>query len=58
MPKGLYRHLISAVDAEGKAVPVEGRASLTVSGVRMEEGQAKLLVGDLAVDPSAIVELR
>jgi flagellar basal-body rod modification protein FlgD len=58
MPKGLYRYLISAVDADGKAVPVEGRASLTVSGVRMEEGQAKLLVGDLAVDPSAIVELR
>jgi len=58
MPKGLYRHLISAVDAEGKPVPVEGRASLTVSGVRMEEGQAKLLVGDLAIEPSTIVELR
>jgi flagellar basal-body rod modification protein FlgD len=37
---------------------VEGRASLTVSGVRMEEGRAKLLVGDLAIAPSAIVELR
>jgi flagellar basal-body rod modification protein FlgD len=58
MPKGLYRYLISAVDAEGKTVPVEGRASLTVSGVRMEEGQAKLLVGDLAIDPSSIIELR
>ena len=58
MPKGLYRYLISARDAEGKVVPVEGRASLTVSGVRMEEGQAKLLVGDLAIAPSAIVELR
>lgn len=58
MPKGLYRYLISALDADGKAVPVEGRASLTVSGVRMEEGQAKLLVGHLAIDPSAIVELR
>lgn len=58
MPKGLYRYVISALDAEGKAVPVEGRASLTVAGVRMEEGQAKLLVGDLAIAPSAIVELR
>ena len=58
MPKGLYRYVISALDVEGKAVPVEGRASLIVSGVRMEEGQAKLLVGDLAIDPSAIVELR
>lgn len=58
MPKGTYRYLISAVDSEGKPVNVEGRASLVVSGVRMEEGQAKLLVGDLAVDPSEIVELR
>lgn len=58
MQKGLYRYVISALDAEGKAVPVEGRASLTVTGVRMEEGQAKLLVGNLAIEPSAIVELR
>jgi flagellar basal-body rod modification protein FlgD len=58
MPKGLYRYLISALDADGKTMPVEGRASLTVSGVRMEEGRAKLLVGDLAIAPSAIVELR
>jgi flagellar basal-body rod modification protein FlgD len=58
MPKGLYQYLISALDADGKTMPVEGRASLTVSGVRMEEGRAKLLVGDLAIAPSAIVELR
>lgn len=58
MPKGLYRYLMSALDTEGKAVSVEGRASLTVTGVRMEEGQAKLLVGDLTIEPSAIVELR
>lgn len=58
MPKGMYRYAISAMDAEGKPVSVEGRASLTVSGIRMEEGQAKLLVGDLAIDPSDIVELR
>lgn len=58
MPKGLYRYVISALDSEGKAVPVEGRASLVVSGVRMDEGQAKLLVGDLAIEPSEIVELR
>ena len=58
MPKGMYRYVISAMDSEGKPVQVEGRASLTVSGVRMEEGQAKLLVGDLAIDPSEIAELR
>ena len=58
MSRGLYRYLISAVDGEGNPVKVEGRASLTVAGVRMEEGRAKLLVGDLAIDPSDIVELR
>ncbi len=58
MPKGMYRYLISAMDPEGQPVKVEGRASLAVSGVRMEEGQAKLLVGDSAIDPSDIVELR
>ncbi len=58
MPKGLYRYVISAADGEGRSVNVEGRATLTVSGIRMEEGQAKLLVGDLSVDPSEIVELR
>jgi flagellar basal-body rod modification protein FlgD len=58
MPPGLYRYLVSATDQEGKPVKVEGRASLTVTGVRMEEGQAKLLVGDLAIDPSSIIELR
>ena len=58
MPPGLYRYLLTATDQEGKLVQVEGRASLTVTGVRMEEGQAKILVGDLAIDPSDIVELR
>ncbi|MDF0675036.1 MAG: flagellar hook assembly protein FlgD [Nitrospira sp.] len=58
MPKGMYRYVISAMDSEGKPVGVEGRATLTVSGIRMEEGQAKLLVGDLAIDPSDIVEMR
>jgi flagellar basal-body rod modification protein FlgD len=58
MQPGLYRYLISATDLEGNTVKVEGRASLAVSGVRMEEGKAKLLVGDLAIDPSTIVELR
>ena len=53
MPPGMYRYLVSAMDQEGKPVKVEGRArSLTVTGVRMEEGQAKLLVGDSAIDPS------
>ena len=58
MQSGLYRYVISATDLEGKTVKVDGTAMVTVSGVRMEEGQAKLLVGDLAIDPSTVVELR
>ncbi|MBL8037824.1 MAG: flagellar hook assembly protein FlgD [Nitrospira sp.] len=58
MRSGLYRYVISATDLEGNAVKAEGRASLTVSGVRMDQGQAKLLVGDVAIDPSTVVELR
>jgi flagellar basal-body rod modification protein FlgD len=48
----------SATDSQGVSVTVHSRANLTVSGIRMEEGRAKLLAGDLAVDPSEIVELR
>ncbi|MBS0151689.1 MAG: flagellar hook assembly protein FlgD [Nitrospira sp.] len=58
MQSGLYRYVISATDLEGKTVKVDGTAMVTVSGVRMDQGQAKLLVGDLAIDPSTVVELR
>lgn len=58
VPKGLYRYVISATDGEGQSVKAEGRAALKVSGVRMEDGQAKLLAGDVSIDPSEIVELR
>lgn len=57
MKPALYRYVISATDLEGKAVTVEGNAAVTVSGVRMDQGKAKLLVGDLAIDPSTITEL-
>jgi flagellar basal-body rod modification protein FlgD len=55
---GVYRYAISATDAQGAAVTSQGRAQLTVSGVRMEEGVAKLVVGDLTVNPSDVVELQ
>ncbi|MBX3325693.1 MAG: flagellar hook assembly protein FlgD [Nitrospira sp.] len=58
MQSGLYRYVISATDLEGKTVKVDGTAMVTVSGVRMDQGQAKLLVGDLAIDPATVVELR
>lgn len=58
MPPGVYRYVLSATDAQGAAVTSQSRAQLTVSGIRMEEGTAKLVVGDLAVNPSDVVELQ
>jgi flagellar basal-body rod modification protein FlgD len=58
MPAGIYRYALSATDSQGAAVNAKSRAQLTVSGIRMEEGKAKLIVGDLSIDPSAVVELR
>ncbi len=58
VPPGVYQYKIAAVDARGAAVAAQGRAQLTVTGVRMEEGQPKLAVGALSVDPSDIVEVQ
>ncbi len=58
MPAGVYRYALSATDAQGASVTSQGRAELTVSGIRMEEGAAKLVVGNFTVEPSDVVELR
>lgn len=58
MPAGLYQYAVTATDLQGQPVGVTSRASLTVGGVRMEAGTPKLLVGELSVDPSTIVEVR
>lgn len=58
MPAGVYRYALSAIDATGASVTSQGRAQLTVSGIRMEEGAARLVVGDLTVNPSDVVELQ
>ncbi len=58
VPPGIYEYAISAVDQQGAAVVAKGRAQFTVTGVRMEEGQAKLVVGPITVNPSEIVEVR
>lgn len=57
MPPGVYEYAISALDRQGASVAAKARAQLTVTGVRMEEGQPKLAVGAIAVDPSDIVEV-
>jgi len=58
MPPGVYEYAISAVDHQGTPIVAKGRAQLTVTGVRMEEGQPKLAVGTITVDPSEIVEVQ
>lgn len=58
MPPGVYEYAISAVDQQGAAIVAKGRAQLTVTGVRMEEGQPRLAVGALSLDPSEIVEVQ
>ncbi len=58
MPPGVYRYSLSATDTQGTAVTSQARAHLVVSGVRMEEGIAKLVIGDLTVNPSDVVELQ
>lgn len=58
MPPGVYEYAVSAVDHEGASVVAKGRSQLTVTGVRMEDGQPKLAVGPITVDPSEIVEVQ
>ncbi len=58
VPGGVYRYLLSAVDVHGDPVTAQSRAELTVSGIRMENGAAKLAVGNLNIDPSEVVELQ
>lgn len=58
MPPGVYEYAVSTVDHEGASVVAKGRAQLTVTGVRMEDGQPKLAVGPITVDPSEIVEVQ
>jgi flagellar basal-body rod modification protein FlgD len=58
VPAGVYRYLLSAADAHGDPVTARSRAELTISGIRMENGAAKLAVGNLNIDPSEVVELQ
>jgi flagellar basal-body rod modification protein FlgD len=58
MPPGVYEYVLAATDVQGSPVAAQSRAQLTVSGVRIEEGKPRLLVGDLSIEPSAIVEVR
>lgn len=58
MPPGVYAYSIAAVDQKGESIVTKGRAQLTVTGVRMVDGEPKLAVGPITVDPSEIVEVQ
>jgi flagellar basal-body rod modification protein FlgD len=58
MPPGTYSYAITARDAQNQAVPVTATSRLTVTGIRLEDGQPKLAVGDLTIDPGSVIEFR
>jgi flagellar basal-body rod modification protein FlgD len=58
MQPGAYTYAIAARDAQNQAVPVTATSRLTVSGIRLEDGQPKLAVGDLTIDPGSVIEFR
>lgn len=58
MPAGVYQYALAARDVQGAPVAAQGRAQLTVSGIRMEDGRPKLLAGNQAIDPGSIIEVR
>lgn len=58
MPPGLYHYQIAARNLAGAAVPVATTSTLTVTGVRTDNGQAQLVAGEQVIDRDAIVELR
>ncbi len=56
MPTGTYQFSVTAKDLLGNTVGATLSSLATVSGLRIEEGIAKLLVGSRTVDPSSVVE--
>jgi flagellar basal-body rod modification protein FlgD len=55
---GIYRFTVSALNAQGDRVNSTATSRLRVSGVRMENGHAMLVVGDQVLDPSQVIEFR
>jgi len=56
MPAGTYYFSVAAKDVQGKDVASTLSSLATVSGVRMEEGAAKLVIGSRTVDTSNVLE--
>jgi len=58
MQPGTYRYAVAAYDAQDQAVPATMTSRLTITGIRLEEGQPKLAAGDLTIDPGSVIEFR
>jgi flagellar basal-body rod modification protein FlgD len=58
MQPGTYRYAVAASDAQDQAVPTTMKAQLTITGIRLEEGQPKLAAGELTIDPGSVIEFR
>lgn len=56
MPPGTYTYAITALDGKSQPVPVSTTSRLKVSGVKVEDGQSKLAVGNQTIDPGSVVE--
>lgn len=55
-PPGTYRFALSAHDGRGVPVGVSTTSAVKVSGVRLENGQPKLVVGNFTIEPDTIIE--
>lgn len=58
MQPGTYLYAVTAYDAQDQAVPATMTSRLTITGIRLVEGQPKLVAGDLTIDPGSVIEFR
>jgi len=58
MPPGIYTYAITALNAQGQSVPVTTSSNLTVTGIRIVEGQPQLAAGGQTIDPGSVTEFR
>ncbi len=57
MPAGIYRYALTTIDTSGESVDTSASSVLTVTGLRVEQGQPLLLIGDDVLDPSFVIDL-
>jgi flagellar basal-body rod modification protein FlgD len=55
---GTYTYAITALNAEGQAVPVTSTSNLTVTGIRVVGGEPQLAAGDQTIDLGSVIEFR